>query len=120
MAQSRGLRIRSTISAATAHHHFLCGSKDFVLISLRPQSVQRPPRSQTILQETSGRLAASLPSTFNGIITRPKIAGSILRDDRFIVSAPNPTTTAGAAEKERGLNSYYGDGMQRREQAELH
>ena len=65
------------------------------------------------VQETAAILG--LPSsTFNGIITRPKIAGSILRDDRFIVSAPSPTKTAGAAEEERGLNSYYGDGMQRR------
>ena len=49
------------------------------------------------VQETAAILG--LPSsTFNGIITRPKIAGSILRDDRFIVSAPNPTTTAGAAQ----------------------
>ena len=70
-----------------------------------------------------GRLAASLPSTFNGIITRPKIAGSILRDDRFIVSAPirpaRTTTAAGAGERAR-LGSYYGDGMQRLGEAWLH
>ena len=67
---------------------------------------------------------ASLPSTFNGIITRPKIAGSILRDDRFIVSAPiraarTTTTAAGAGERAR-LGSYYGDGMQRLGEARLH
>ena len=53
----------------------------------------------------------SSSSTFNGIITRPKIAGSILRDDRFIVSAPNH-------KRPRALNSHYGDGMQRRRRRE--
>ena len=67
---------------------------------------------------------AAAPSTFNGIITRPKIAGSILRDDRFIVSAPirpaqTTTTAAGAGERAR-LGSYYGDGMQRLGEARLH
>ena len=124
--------MRGTMEGSACKEHDFGGPSSFSMrfqgfgsdLSHSPQSVQRPPRRQTILQETGGRLAASIPSTFNGIITRPKIAGSILRDDRFIVSAPirparTTTTAAGAGERAR-LGSYYGDGMQRLGEARLH
>ena len=88
-----------------------------------PEVSNALPDVKPSFKKPAAAAAASIPSTFNGIITRPKIAGSILRDDRFIVSAPirpaRTTTAAGAGERAR-LGSYYGDGMQRLGEARLH